>query len=83
MPLLKVVVAFSKTEVEFTCLTLILGFLRAVFNNTAVITVSFIGHYYQLVVCSYIRFVVPPLLKGGIIYSSSSDEAALDHAPPM
>jgi len=63
MPLLKVIVAFSKTEVEFTCLTLILGFLRAVFNNMAVITVSFIGHYYELVRCSYCRFVVPPLLK--------------------
>lgn len=82
MPLFKVIMAFSKAEAEFTRLTLI-GFLRAVFNNTAVFIVSFIGHYYQLMACSYIRFVVPPLLKGGIIYSSSSDEAALEHAPPM
>jgi len=38
-------------------------FSACCFNNTAVITVSFIGHYYQLVACSYSRFVVPPLLK--------------------
>jgi len=82
MPLFKVILAFSKAEVEFTHLTLT-GFLRAVFNNTAAFIVSFIGHYYLLVVCSYIIFVVPPLLKGGIIYSSSLDEAALEHAPPM
>jgi len=65
MPLLKVIVAFSKTEVEFTLLALMLCFLRVVFNNMAVITVSFVGHYYQVVACSYSRLVVLPQLKRG------------------
>ena len=83
MPLLKLIVAFSKTEIEFIHLALLLGFLHTVFNNTAVITVSFIGNYYQLVACSYSRFVVLPLLKGGITYSLSSDRVNLEHTPPM